>query len=109
MRRLIDAPDSDLFDVLAYIRFDMPPLTRTDRAEKVRHSDLDTLPPQMRDFIAAILNSYVTFGEAELAATKLAGYLAARFGTTADAKKVLGDIPVSRRTYLEVQKRLYEQ
>lgn len=109
MRRLIDAPDSDLFDVLAYIRFDLPPLTRMDRAEKVRQSDLDTLTPPMREFIAAILNSYEFFGEAELAATKLAGYLSARFGTTADAKKVLGDIPVIRQTYFDVQKRLYEQ
>ena len=33
MRRLIDAPNSDIFDVLAYIRFTLAPLSRSERAE----------------------------------------------------------------------------
>ena len=36
MRPLIDRPDSDLFDVLAHIRFGLDPKARADRADAVR-------------------------------------------------------------------------
>ena len=47
MRRLIDAPDSDLFDVLAYIRFSTPPKTRSARAASA-NDDLDSQHEQMK-------------------------------------------------------------
>jgi type I restriction enzyme R subunit len=34
MRRLIDAPNSDIFDVLAYVRFELAPLARSQRASR---------------------------------------------------------------------------
>lgn len=40
MRRLIDAPNSDVFDVLAYIRFTLAPLSRSQRAERARSTGL---------------------------------------------------------------------
>jgi hypothetical protein len=36
MQRLIDAPNSDIFDVLAYVRFTLAPLSRSERAETAR-------------------------------------------------------------------------
>ncbi|MFN3673951.1 MAG: type I restriction-modification enzyme R subunit C-terminal domain-containing protein [Bosea sp. (in: a-proteobacteria)] len=47
MRRLIDAPDSDLFDVLAYIRFSTPPKTRSARAANAK-DDLESQHEQMQ-------------------------------------------------------------
>ncbi len=40
IRRLVDAPDSDLFDVLGYILFTTDPKTRHDRAYAVRGESL---------------------------------------------------------------------
>lgn len=108
MRRLIDAPNSDLFDVLAFIRFAMPPKTRADRAEMVRQEGLDDVAAPMRDFLLSVLSAYEAMGEAELGASKLTGYLSARYGSTADARKVLGDVSAIRAAYLEVQRDLYQ-
>ena len=35
VRRLVDAPDSDLFDVFGYVLFANPPRTRRERADGV--------------------------------------------------------------------------
>ena len=40
IRRLVDAPDSDLFDVLGYVLFTHAPKTREDRAEAVKDEGL---------------------------------------------------------------------
>ena len=49
MRRLIDAPNSDIFDVLAYVRFTLAPLTRSQRAEAARSTGLSGYEPEMRE------------------------------------------------------------
>ncbi len=36
MQKIIDAEKSDLFDVLAYVAYDMPTLTREERANKAK-------------------------------------------------------------------------
>ena len=36
MQRIIDAENSDLFDVLAHVAYALPPLTRTERAARAR-------------------------------------------------------------------------
>jgi hypothetical protein len=36
MQRIIDAENSDLFDVLAHVAYALPPLTRQERAEKAK-------------------------------------------------------------------------
>lgn len=36
MRRLIDAPNSDIFDVLAYVRFSLPPHSRLQRVQTAK-------------------------------------------------------------------------
>ncbi|TCM79257.1 EcoAI/FtnUII family type I restriction enzme subunit R [Rhodovulum steppense] len=109
MRRLIDAPDSDLFDVLAYIRFTTPPKTRADRADMVRGDGLAEADAEMRAFLLGILRAYEDVGESELGKDKLGDFLTARYGTLADAKNALGDVPTIRRAFFEVQRDLYRQ
>src|SRR5206468_873247 len=36
MQKIIDAEKSDIFDVLAYVAYALPPLTREERAEKAK-------------------------------------------------------------------------
>ena len=36
MQKIINAEDSDLFDVLAYVAYALPPLSREERASKAK-------------------------------------------------------------------------
>ena len=38
MQKIIDAENSDLFDVLAYVAYALPPITRDQRAAQARQS-----------------------------------------------------------------------
>jgi type I restriction enzyme R subunit len=109
MRRLIDAKDSDLFDVLAYIRFTTPPKTRADRAAAARSDGLGTADAKMRDFLLGVLQAYEAVGETELATRKLGDFLNARYGTLTSAKAALGDVSVIRQAFVDVQRDLYRQ
>ncbi|ADE85672.1 EcoAI/FtnUII family type I restriction enzme subunit R [Rhodobacter capsulatus] len=109
MRRLIDAPDSDLFDVLAYIRFTVPPKTRSERAEAARTEGLAEADAKMKEFLLGILQAYEAHGEGELAVGKLGNFLVSRYGSVADAKAVLGDVLTIREAFIKVQRNLYRQ
>lgn len=109
MRRLIDAPNSDLFDVLAYIRFTTPPKTRAARAEAARNDGMGTDDEKMRTFLLGVLQAYEALGEGELATRKLGDFLTARYGSLADAKAALGDVPKIRQAFVNVQRDLYRQ
>ncbi|MEM1149950.1 MAG: type I restriction-modification enzyme R subunit C-terminal domain-containing protein [Pseudomonadota bacterium] len=66
MRRLIQAPDSDIFDVLAYVRFELAPQTRAGRAARVRETDLTKHEKEMRQFLDQVLSHYTARGVGEL-------------------------------------------
>lgn len=107
LRRLIDATDSDLFDVLAYIRFTTPPKTRTARADRVRSEDLGGSTDDMRQFLLGVLKAYEAHGETELAPAKIGDMLTARFGSFSDARKRLGDVQTIRDAFVGLQRGLY--
>ena len=109
MRRLIDAPNSDLFDVLAYIRFTSPPKTRQDRAAAAREDGLGAADEKMLAFLLGILQAYEALGESELATRKLGDFLTARYGSLADAKAALGDVPKIRQAFIGMQQELYRK
>ncbi|MEX0953605.1 MAG: DEAD/DEAH box helicase family protein [Rhizobiaceae bacterium] len=107
MRRLIDAPDSDLFDVLAYVRFTNPPRTRAERVGDVDVETASKKDAEMRDFLIGVLDAYSARGESELSLAKLGNYLTARYGTIADAKAKLGDVAGIRKAFVDLQRELY--
>jgi len=48
MKRLIDAQNSDVFDVLAYVKFTLAPQLRSKRAEAARPNGLIDFEGEMR-------------------------------------------------------------
>jgi type I restriction enzyme R subunit len=55
--------DLDLFDLICYIAWDCPPLTRKERAQNVRKRDYFTkYGSQMRAVLDALLEKYATDG-----------------------------------------------
>ena len=107
IRRLVDAPKSDLYDVLSYILFANPPKTRHDRAETVRQDGLADFGNEMKDLLLGILKAYETAGEAELAGKKLGQFLTARYGSVSEGKVKLGDLQTIRDAFNRMQAGLY--
>ncbi|WP_417605584.1 EcoAI/FtnUII family type I restriction enzme subunit R [Primorskyibacter flagellatus] len=107
IRRLVDAPDSDLFDVLSYVLFTNSPKTRHDRADSVRNGSLVEADVDMKELLLAILGAYETRGESELATKKLGLFLTARFGSVSEGKARLGGISEVRSAFRKMQKDLY--
>jgi len=107
MQRLIDAPDSDIFDVLGYVRFTLAPLSRAARVENVQSTRLAGYEREMRSFLEYVLDAYRRQGIDELAPNKLADFLRIRYGGTNDAKRILGSIPEIRNAFVDVQGYLF--
>jgi len=107
MKRLIDAPNSDVFDVLAYVRFTLDPLVRAERADAARENGLSGVEDEMRSFLEAVLSAYEVHGVDELALSKISDFLSVRYGGMNGAKKVLGDIPKIKQAFIDIQTHIY--
>lgn len=108
MRRLIDAPNSDIFDVLAYIRFTLAPLARSERVETAKAAGMDGYEEEMREFLSYVLQSYEVQGIRELDPSKISDFLRIRYGGTNDAKRKLGSIAEIRGAFFDIQKHLFQ-
>ncbi len=109
VRRLVDAPNSDLYDVLSYILFTKPPKTREDRAEVARQgSPMVTAGSNMKEPLMNVLESYEDLGENDLTNKNFTHFLTAKYGSVSEAKSKLGKIQDFKDAYLGVQAALYE-
>ena len=103
IRRLVDAPDSDLFDVL----FTTDPKTRHDRADAVKGESFAEIQDDLKELLINILDAYERNGEHELATTKLGQFLTARYGSVGEAKNRLGGLPQIKAAFHKMQAQLY--
>lgn len=107
IRRLVDAPESDLFDVLGYVLFTTDPKTRHDRADAVKGERFGEFQGDLKELLISILDAYERNGEDELATTKLGQFLTARYGSVGEAKNRLGGLPQIKTAFNQMQARLY--
>ncbi len=107
IRRLVDAPDSDLFDVLNYALFTRPPKTRHERADSVRTDGIVVTVGDMKELLLAILNAYEAQGENELSNGNLGNFLSARYGSVGEGKAKLGGLSAVKQAFIKMQKALY--
>jgi type I restriction enzyme R subunit len=107
IRRLVDAPDSDLFDVLSHVMYTTVPKTRSDRADSVRAASVGDASGEMQTLLLSILSAYELRGESELATKKLGSFLTARFGSVSEGKAKLGGLPAVRDAFRKMQSDLY--
>jgi type I restriction enzyme, R subunit len=108
MRRLIDAPNSDIFDVLAYVRFTLAPLARSQRVRSAIATGLGGYEREMRSFLEYVLGNYERNGLGELASGKVADLLRIRYGGVNDAKRALGSVDHIRRAFVDIQRHLFK-
>ncbi|NCU34162.1 DEAD/DEAH box helicase [Candidatus Saccharibacteria bacterium] len=107
LKELLEAKNSDAYDVLRYIAYAKPVMTRRERAENVRNNYLKQLNENKQEFVQFVLDVHERDGENELGAEKLSNLVRFKYRTMADAKNKLGEAPEILADYLEIQKQLY--
>ena len=91
MQKIIDAEKSDLFDVLAYVAYALPPLTREERAAKAKVIISTHFNTKQQVFLDFVLSHYVNVGVEELDQEKLTPLLRLKYhNSIADAVADLG-------------------
>ena len=108
MQKVIEAENSDLFDVLAYVSFAAPPVSRAERAAAAKAATGAEFTDKQRAFIDFVLAQYVAQGVDELDAEKLSPLLKLKYrNAIADAFAELGRPDQVRRVFVGFQKHLY--
>ena len=107
LQELIDAEDSDLFDVLEYIAYAKPTTTRAARVETNRDNIYNLLNNKQRDFVSYVLRNYVDVGVDELDVSKLSTVLTAKYGSIHAAQEQLGSVQDIQKTFVDFQAELY--
>ncbi len=110
MQRLIEAENSDIYDVLAYIAYNAAVLTRIERAEHAK-PNINQLfqDDKQREFIDFILSKYIADGVEELSPKKMRTLLELKYHTVSDAAVLFGSTAKIRDTFVNFQKYLYQQ
>ena len=107
IQTLIEAEDSDIFDVLEHIAYSKKPIQRVTRvanAESKIHSNLDS---SLREFIDFVLSKYVEGGVDELDINRLSDLVILKYKTLHDGQKVLGGADKIKKSFIDFQKYLY--
>jgi len=109
MKELIDAKDSDVYDVLAFVAYAAETQTRLERAEQAKPAIASAFTDNnQQDFIDFILSRYVEDGVHELAATKMRSLIELKYNTISDAAAQFGSPSAIRDTFIGFQRFLYE-
>jgi type I restriction enzyme R subunit len=91
MQMIINAANSDLFDVLAHVAYALQPISREERATHARLYIHSKCTSKQQLFLNFVLQHYVTLGVQELALEKLTPLLQLRYqNSIADAVADLG-------------------
>ena len=108
MQVIIDAENSDLFDVLAFVAYAEAPITREERAERAKVAIGTQFNDKQQAFLSFVLSHYVSAGVEELDEAKLGPLLKLKYNNAiADAFADLGTPDTVRRTFVGFQQYLY--
>ena len=104
---LVDAHKSDLYDVLAYVAWARPPISRTERVEAHRPLIFEGIDYAQKEFLEFVLDHYVERGVTELDLEKLPHLIDLKYQTVNDAVRELGSVANIRSVFVDFQRRLY--
>jgi type I restriction enzyme R subunit len=110
MKELIDAKDSDVYDVLAFVAYAAETHTRQERAQSAKPAIYGAFDYKQQEFINFVLDKYVESGVSQLALNKehFSRLISLKYNTISDAAAELGSPAVIRETFVGFQKYLYE-
>jgi type I restriction enzyme R subunit len=109
IKKHIQAKNSDLFDVLAYIAFALPVISRRERVENSRQAIFrsSSSSEQENEFLRFILDHYIAQGVSELDQEKLPDLLELKYHSLGDAVDVLGSVAEIQEIFVGFQGCLY--
>jgi type I restriction enzyme R subunit len=108
MQKIIDAENSDLFDVLAYVAYASPMLSRQERATQAKRGYSAQINYRQQAFLDFVLSHYVNVGVEELSKEKLTPLLRLKYhDSIADAVADLGKPDEIGRVFAGFQRYLY--
>jgi type I restriction enzyme, R subunit len=107
LQELINAENSDLFDVLEYIAFAIKPISREERVAKAQLNIFKSLDNKQKEFLEFVLSKYIEVGIEELDQEKLPSLLKIKYDAIKDATDILGGVSKIRKTFIEFQKHLF--
>ena len=107
LQEMIDAEDSDLFDVLEYISYARSPISRKERVSNAEDNIYAFLNAEQKEFIEFVLNNYIKDGVDELDDSKLGKLITLKYRSNTDARRVLGNLDEIRDVFIDFQKYLY--
>ncbi|MEX1113823.1 MAG: DEAD/DEAH box helicase family protein [Akkermansiaceae bacterium] len=109
-QKIIDAEKSDIFDVLSYVAYTSPPVTREFRAGKARQSIHGLFSDKQQAFLDFVLSHYISVGVEELDMAKLSPLLHLKYhDSISDALADLGSAESISEVFSGFQKFLYER
>lgn len=107
---ILKLADLDPFDVLCHVAYDLKPLTRRERAEKVKKATaLAEYSEKAREIINLILDKYVQFGITELNAEILAVKPISEKGNIVEIASLFGGAPNLLKALDQIQVLLYAE
>lgn len=108
LQTLINAENSDLFDVLEYVfNSDIKPISREDRVAASQSNIFAILNDKQKEFIEFVLSKYIETGVEELDQDKLPTLLINKYQSLEDAKAILGEVSSISSLFINFQKHLY--
>jgi type I restriction enzyme R subunit len=108
MKDIIDAKDSDVYDLLAFVAYARETHTRKERVETAKPGISSEFTNKQIEFIEFILDKYIEDGVQELAAKKMRSLVELKYNTISDAAVELGSPLAIGETFVGFQKYLYE-
>lgn len=108
LQKLINAENSDLFDVLEYVfNSEARPITRADRVEIAKLKLATIFDEKQKEFINFVLDKYIEIGVEELSQEKLPVLLELKYNSLSEAQSVLGEVKNIRSMFVNFQQYLY--
>ena len=109
IQELIDAQNSDLFDVLEFVKYALKPVSREIRAIKSRSIMESGIEAKQLEFVDFLVSQYVESGVEELEESKLETLLEIKYSDVFEGIKTIGNGEVSkvRNLFLTFQRNLY--
>ncbi len=107
LQNLIEAENSDIFDVLEYISFAIKPITREERVGKAQENIFHKLDNTQKEFLEFVLSKYIEVGIEELGEEKLPELLKIKYHEISDATNLLGSVDRIRDTFINFQEHLF--
>jgi len=107
IQSLIEAEDSDIFDVLEHIAYSKKPIQRATRVANAEGEIYKDLNDNQKEFIDFVLGKYVEGGVEELDINRLSSLVELKYKSLHDGQEALGNAEKIKSTFIDFQKYLY--